>query len=588
MKNLKTTKGFTLIELLVSISITAILMLGMSMFFSTTLHNLFQAQKENTSTQGQFVVNQILQEKFLNLEEITEQNTNDIVIKNKITKNELPFTYIGKNGGNLVFKDFFVFDGKYGTTNSSDYEANAGGITKIEENYYYTMPLENKIKCNGSSCVDLSSLELNHPTDITTDGTDLYVTDSKNNRIVKIDSSNNVTEIATNLSFPVGITHYNDGTNDYIFFSEPYNNLVKRINLTNGNTITTIAGLGDNADCGSSTSTQEHSALYCKLNFPTGLHIKSGELYIADTGSGRVLKVSDPGSIDVTAFPIEIRYKSNIKLDHIKITFHGEGNFSITPNITSTLHKGAYEINGQEIDYNFFTKLTKNIEILCTGASAGPPATACTNQPFTEIIIEKDIFNTPADRVKFQNNDILAISSGPTGTHPEFKYNVNGNIINHNTDEIVYISNGSDNILNKNIDDEDTITINLDEIYPSGLPKFIQIKVEIFNQDNTNIETHNIILRNGDNVLGTPEDIIEVVEIEQTYPTGLSYASSYIQIGTETNLDTTDIIYDYTSDFEIDSLTFSEPVADKILETIITTTGTDESPSETYILNASL
>ena len=85
----KKFKGFTLVELTVSLTITAIIMVGLSVFFANSFHNVFQTQEQLTQTQGQFVLNEIIRDKLADLDELKEQGTNEILFKNKITKDRI-------------------------------------------------------------------------------------------------------------------------------------------------------------------------------------------------------------------------------------------------------------------------------------------------------------------------------------------------------------------------------------------------------------------------------------------------------------------------------------------------------------------
>jgi sugar lactone lactonase YvrE len=121
-----------------------------------------------------------------------------------------------------------------------------------------------------------------------------YVADSSNNRIRKIDTSGNVTTVAgtttsgstnangTNakFSFPVGIAVGNDGV---IYVAETGNNRIRKID-TSGN-VTTLTGSTSGYADGALTS--------AKFNVPQALTVASdGNVYVADTVNNRIRKIS--------------------------------------------------------------------------------------------------------------------------------------------------------------------------------------------------------------------------------------------------------------------------------------------------------
>jgi DNA-binding beta-propeller fold protein YncE len=133
----------------------------------------------------------------------------------------------------------------------------------------------------------------------------LYVSDSANNRVRRIDARTGVvTTVAGNgrhgytgdggpatkarLSDPYGLAFDAQGN---LFVSEPDEGVVRRINSRG--VITTFAGtgrLGFSGDGGPATK--------AKLNQPYGLAFDSaGNLYIADNGNGRIRKINKRGVI---------------------------------------------------------------------------------------------------------------------------------------------------------------------------------------------------------------------------------------------------------------------------------------------------
>jgi len=132
------------------------------------------------------------------------------------------------------------------------------------------------------------------PREITTDGTNLYVADTKNNLIRKIViSTGAVTTLAgtgsmgsangtgTSASFyyPQGIT--TDGTNLYV--AEEGNHLIRKIVISTG-VVTTVAGTGSSGSAnGTGTS--------ASFQFPGGITTDGTNLYVADYGNDLIRQI---------------------------------------------------------------------------------------------------------------------------------------------------------------------------------------------------------------------------------------------------------------------------------------------------------
>ena len=148
---------------------------------------------------------------------------------------------------------------------------------------------------------------LNEPNGIFKDGTDLYIADTRHHRIRKIDLSTNIiTTVAgtgssgdtgdggpatdAELNEPRGI--FKDGTDLYI--ADTKNHRIRKIDLST-NIITTIAGGGDQdpGDGGPATD--------AKLNEPSGIFKEGSDLYIADTSKNRIRMVDSSGDISTVA-----------------------------------------------------------------------------------------------------------------------------------------------------------------------------------------------------------------------------------------------------------------------------------------------
>ena len=136
----------------------------------------------------------------------------------------------------------------------------------------------------------------------------LYIADSGNNRIRKVDATGTITTIAGTgeygfsgdggpavqaaLYYPAGVAV--DGAGN-LFIADSGNNRIRRVDATG--TITTIAGTGEYGFSGDSGP-----AVQAALDYPRGVAVDgAGNLYIADTVNDRIRKVDSAGVITTVA-----------------------------------------------------------------------------------------------------------------------------------------------------------------------------------------------------------------------------------------------------------------------------------------------
>ena len=138
-----------------------------------------------------------------------------------------------------------------------------------------------------------TSASFYRPLGITTDGTNLYVSDTYNHWIRKIVISTGVvttlagfsagstddTGTSASFKFPHGIT--TDGTNLYV--ADTWNYLIRKIVISTG-AVTTVAGTGSS---GSANGTGTSASFY----FPYGITTDGTNLYVADTKNYLIRKI---------------------------------------------------------------------------------------------------------------------------------------------------------------------------------------------------------------------------------------------------------------------------------------------------------
>ena len=151
------------------------------------------------------------------------------------------------------------------------------------------------------------------------DSGNLYITDSGNNRIRRVDTSGIITTVAgsgergysgdggpavaAQLDRPFGVAVDGSGT---IYISDTSNQRVRRVN--NLGTITTIAGNGGRGYGGN----DGEPAVRVSVSWPRGLAVDgAGNVYIAASGDSRILRVDSSGIITTVAGTGEEAYSGD-------------------------------------------------------------------------------------------------------------------------------------------------------------------------------------------------------------------------------------------------------------------------------------
>ncbi len=165
----------------------------------------------------------------------------------------------------------------------------------------------------GGDGAAATSAQVDDPMGIAVDAAgNIYIADSGNNVVRKIDPAGTITTIAGD--FALGAGYSGDGSaatagqldaptglavdGDFLFIADTGNNVVRRVDLSTG-IITTVAG---NDALGSGYSGDGQAATGAQLDAPTGIAVNaSGDLYIADSGNNVVREVNTSGTITTVA-----------------------------------------------------------------------------------------------------------------------------------------------------------------------------------------------------------------------------------------------------------------------------------------------
>jgi sugar lactone lactonase YvrE len=136
----------------------------------------------------------------------------------------------------------------------------------------------------------------------------LYIADTSNHRIRKVDNSGVIATVAGNgtesfsgdggpattatLNTPIGVAVDAAGN---LYIADSFNNRIRKVNATG--VITTVAGNGEARFSG-----DQATAINASLSAPFGVAVdKAGNIYIADTSNHRIRKVDTSGTITTVA-----------------------------------------------------------------------------------------------------------------------------------------------------------------------------------------------------------------------------------------------------------------------------------------------
>ena len=134
-----------------------------------------------------------------------------------------------------------------------------------------------------------TTAQLNYPTDIAIDSlNNLYITDTNNNRLRKIDTSGIITTFLGDgseeqLNHPTGITIDNHNN---LYLADTKNHLIRKLDPQGLMTI--IAGNGAQG-----YNSDKEPATLTKLNYPRGITVdRAGKIYLADSENHRIRQLN--------------------------------------------------------------------------------------------------------------------------------------------------------------------------------------------------------------------------------------------------------------------------------------------------------
>ena len=179
-------------------------------------------------------------------------------------------------------------------------------------------PIFSRNPCHTPPSGPATEARLSWPGGVAVDGAgNLYIADSNNNHIRKVDSTGTITTIAgsgepgfsgdggpataAQLRGPSGVAV--DGAGN-LYIVDSVNHRIRK--MDSAGTITTVAGAGEFGFGGGGFGGDGGPAIDARLNRPYGVAVDgAGNLYIADSFNNRIRKVDSAGTITTVAGPGE-------------------------------------------------------------------------------------------------------------------------------------------------------------------------------------------------------------------------------------------------------------------------------------------
>lgn len=293
----KNTSAFTLVEIIIWLTIFSIFILVATAAFWTSLSNLQYIKSIGEEQESMLYDSFIIDELIWNPEKIYEINSN--------TSTWYLFK-IDRSKYNYSFATFDVYDENSWTYDYKKFWLKKiiplNDIIEISWNHIFTSPWDNDIKniTTGNSFFT-NTWVLNNPTWMLVNWSELFISDTWNNCIRKVSTVQNSaiwdcfiwSEKKPWVSNDLLISPtYLAKDSTYLYISDTYNNKIRRVNLSWGN-IEDVLWNWKNWLWLTETGTNFW------LNLPTGIVHDDGYLYVSDTGNNRILKVN------TTTFSVE-------------------------------------------------------------------------------------------------------------------------------------------------------------------------------------------------------------------------------------------------------------------------------------------
>ena len=557
--------GFSLVELIVSVAITAVIMVGLSAFFSSGFQQLLHVQEESEAQLEQLVTHSILRRALGNASQVFQMENDHIIVQKKNTQTPLNFAFLGEKNETLVIKDLIIFNGRYFALSSHEAVKNIdqpAGLASHKGSYYVAAPLENAIyRCGNlpGNCADKLDIPgLKEPIDVVSDGNFLYVTDAGNGRIIQIanpGNGNQVTVLAENLNYPTGLAYYQD-IEPVLFFSETGGHQVKKISLSD-QSIEVMVGAGEQKEC-------DKTAYFCQLRYPTGLTIEKNpagdHLYIADTGNGRLLKVSDPGIVD--SFTLEVESPDqDIDAHSIRVIFPiGVSAKNASVDLPNALpEEGEQKINENVWRYAFKAEIIN--DTVDTNGCEEP----CVPSKNKIEIDKPDLFKV---------GDTLQVGEG-AGADDNNDFTItskNGDILTLSKPLDEHHDAGTLVNLIKTIGKNTALTFEFENVKTTGIEGGYKIvDVQFLDSKGLVLGTHRLYFKLGDGKIRGIEEEISVIGNSE-FPTGISWSGGNLKASQSPLISNDFKQWDYQSKDPIQNLNFELKNNDRLLEIFFETT----------------
>ncbi len=245
-------------------------------------------------------------------------------------------------------------------------------IRKIEISTGVVTTLAGSAGAIGSVDGTGAAAHFGSPAGITTDGTNLYVTDYGNSTIRKIViATSSVTTLAgtagttgsadgigaaASFNHPRGIT--TDGTNLYVL--DTGNNTIRKIGITTG-TVTTLAGTAG------ATGSADGTGAAARFLFPNDITTDGTNLYVADEGNSTIRKIviatgavttiaglaGSPGAVDGAGSAARLGFPLGITTDGTNLYVTDGGNntvrkIAIASGAVTTLAGSAFTVGSAD------------------------------------------------------------------------------------------------------------------------------------------------------------------------------------------------------------------------------------------------